>query len=504
MIIWTLAWVSRALLTGANLFDANMFYPATESLGWAEHHAGIAVFALPIYELTGNPVLAYWLLWLIAFPLNALAMYALAGRLTGDRVAAFGAGLVYGFCFLRMHHAHGHLQMLWTWALPLVPLALARWAQRPSLGNAALAAALVLMQALSSWYLAVVVALLSCTVTGVVLCGRRVSGGHAASAIAMLAVSIPTLAWFAAPYTRIVGGGSAEAAALSADLTGYLVPPLNTWPGQWLAAHTEVTPRWIWGEQTVYVGLTTLTLAGIGAWAAWRRRPDRLSGAVLLAGVLGFALSLGPAAGWSPFDWFSHLPGMSSLRAPARFALLVMLALAVLVAFAIRQLRSGIRRGAPAVLAMLAIIGLSESFVVDFPAGKPPRVTIPEVYYVLSTLPAGPVLSLPTYVGTPAAFRESDYLLFSTVHWLPIVNGFGRQEPPGDGATMATVARFPDATAIDRLCTLRVRYVVLHTARASELRLAARQAEAHPRISRLGRFGDDFLFGVCDAASRGD
>ena len=82
---------------------------------------GIALFALPVYALTGNPVLSYWTVWLLAFPLNALAMQALAYRITRDRVAAFGAGLVYAFCFLRMHHAHGHLQMLWTWPLPLVP-----------------------------------------------------------------------------------------------------------------------------------------------------------------------------------------------------------------------------------------------------------------------------------------------------------------------------------------------------------------------------------------------
>src|SRR6187431_3336602 len=99
LLIWTLAWDSHAWLTGSPLFDANMFYPADEALAWAEHHVGIALFAAPIYAVTGNPVLAYWFVWLIAFPLNALAMQALAYRVTGDRVAAFGAGLVYAFCF---------------------------------------------------------------------------------------------------------------------------------------------------------------------------------------------------------------------------------------------------------------------------------------------------------------------------------------------------------------------------------------------------------------------
>ena len=97
LLIWTLAWDSHAILTASPLFDANMFHPASESLAWAEHHIGIALFAMPTYAVSGNPVLAYWLVWLMAFPLNALAIQALAYRVTGDRIAAFAAGLVYAF-----------------------------------------------------------------------------------------------------------------------------------------------------------------------------------------------------------------------------------------------------------------------------------------------------------------------------------------------------------------------------------------------------------------------
>jgi len=225
-----------------------------------------------------------------------------------------------------------------------------------------------------------------------------------------------------------------------------------------------------------------------------------LSAAVLTTGAIALALSFGPAAGWSPYDLFTRLPAMSLLRAPARFALLVMLALALLAGVAIADLRRRLGRATPALLIALALIGLSESYVIGFPGGKPPQLAIPPVYERLSTLPAGAVLSLPSYVGTPEAFRESDYLLVSTAHWRPIVNGFGRQDPPGHDATMGSVSHFPAADAIQRLCDLRVRYVVLHTGRASELRAPAQEAETSPNITSLGRFGDDFLFGICPRA----
>jgi hypothetical protein len=177
-----------------------------------------------------------------------------------------------------------------------------------------------------------------------------------------------------------------------------------------------------------------------------------------------------------------------------------MLALALLVAVAVADLRRRLGRDSVPALLALGVVGLSESFVVGFPGGKPPQIATPEVYQRLKTLPAGAVLSLPSYVGTPEAFRESDYLLFSTAHWRPIVNGFGRQDPPGHRATLETVARFPAVDAVQQLCDLGARYVVLHTGRASELRSAAQEAAANPAITSLGRFGDDYLFDVCPRA----
>lgn len=501
LLIWTLAWDSRAILTATPLFEANMFHPASGSLAWAEHHVGIALFAMPTYALTGNPVLAYWLVWLTAFFLNALAMQALANRVTGDRVAAFAAGLIYAFCFFRMHHAHGHLQLLWTWPLPLMPLALERWAERPSVIHAGIVATLVLLQALSGWYLAVYVALLSLVTASVLFSTTRITTAHAISGALALTISVPILAWFAAPYVRVDPSGTAEAVRNSADLAAYLVPPENTWLGQWLATHTALNPRWIWGEQTLYVGATTLVLAAWGLWT-WRHRPGPISTAVLVTGAIALGLSFGPAGGWSPYDLLASLPVMSLVRAPGWFALVVMLAAALLVGLAIADLRRRLGRTAPAVLMGLTLLGLSESYVVRFPGGKPPQVSTPAVYQELKGLPAGAVLSLPSYVGTPAAFRESDYLLFSTDHWRPIANGAGRQDPPGHLARMEKVSRFPTLDAVRQLCALDVKYVILHTGRAPELKRAAQEAAQDPGITSLGRFGEDFLFGVCSRADQ--
>ena len=138
--------------------------------------------------------------------------------------------------------------------------------------------------------------------------------------------------------------------------------------------------------------------------------------------------------------------------------------------------------------------------MIAFPAGKPRDLPTPAVYQVLNQLPDGPVLSLPSYADTREAFRETDYLLFSTVHWRRIVNGAGRQDPPGHVATIDIASRFPASEAVDRLCDLGVRYVVLHSGRETRLKNAVREAQGKSDVKLLAEFGDDYLFGICDPA----
>ena len=478
-----------------------MFYPAREALTWSEHHAGLALFALPIYAVTTNPVLAYWTVWLLSFPLNALAMHALAWRLTRDHRAAAIAGLVYGFCLFRMLHGHGHVQLLWTWVLPLVPLGIERWLQRPTVGRTMLLTAMVLIQALTSWYLAVLVALLSLITALTVVPSQGATRVHVRHAAVALAFAAMILGWFARPYFALqTPGGASEAFGLSADIAAYLLPPENTWVGQWLLANTSFRPRWIWGEQTLYAGITALGLAVAGAWTVAQSgtlNSCRLTRALLIAGGVALVLSWGPTAlGVAPFDLLARLPGMSMLRAPARFALLVMLAVAVLSAYGMAFLVKRQGRRGWVVVACLAAAFLGESFLVRFPAGQPQPFAIPEVYHRLVSLPPGAVLSLPTYRATSEAFREADYLFYSTRHWHPIVNGFGRHEPAAHGDNITTLARFPAPDAIRRFRELGVRYVVVHTARASELRTAVTRAAGSPDVEALGQFGEDYLYRV--------
>src|SRR5581483_12031978 len=66
-------------------------------------------------------------------------------------------GVAYAFCFYRMLHGHAHIQLLWACWMPISLLLLERWWRAPSWPRMALLWVVVLVQVLTSWYLAILV-----------------------------------------------------------------------------------------------------------------------------------------------------------------------------------------------------------------------------------------------------------------------------------------------------------------------------------------------------------
>ncbi|HKH72582.1 MAG TPA: hypothetical protein VKA59_14585 [Vicinamibacterales bacterium] len=503
LIIWTLAWDNHAVLTRASLFDSNVFYPAAQSLAYNEHLFGLSLFTLPIYAVTSNPVLAYNIAWLASFLLNALAAHALLRRFTGKDAAAAAGSLIFTFSFYKMLHAHGHLHLVWTWLIPVSVLCLERWSERPTMSRAILWAGAVVLQSLTSWYLAVITALIQAI--------ALVSHGPALRArgqlrqlwhLAVVTTVSALIVWpFAKPYRVIEAASRREVASNSTDLSGYLIPPENTWVGQLWLTHVGSGPRWIWGEQTVFLGWIAVLLAAAGAWRLTQLRQWRL---LLVSGLLvsaGVYLSMGPSLtrgveGWSLFGALSSLPGLGGFRAPARFALLVLLGLSLLGASGADWILTRTRRGAMIVPLLLALM-LSEWYVVKFPGGTPPPFSVPAIYRTGALATARAVVSLPDYRGRTDWYRGSDYLYFSTAHWRPIVNGFGRSEPPEHARIISHMKAFPGPNNARTMRSLGVDYVVFHADRQpADAAAIIQEAQRVGEYELVARVGSDYLFRV--------
>jgi hypothetical protein len=516
LIVWTIAWTNRAILNGLPLFDANMFFPEPQALAYTEHMMGLGVLGLPLTIAFGNPVLVFSLLWLAAFWANALAAHLLALRFTGRHDAAVAAGLVFGWTFFRMSHA-GHLQLQWTAWLPLALWLLERWQARPGWGRLAAAFAVMLLQMLTSWYLAILSAL---TAAAWVVWLHLVRGAtrpsrSAVQLIVALVAGAMVLVPLTGPYLRVLGrSAEAVAAENSADVRAYFLPPEDTWLGQVLEQRAGVDLRWIWGEQTQFLGFAAVLLALVGAVVVITRilesaGPSRREPMVplffALWAVAAFGCSLGPRPGsFAPFNALILVPGLSLFRAPARFGLLVALGVAVLAAIGLawcwERLESRrLARLVPVLTSVLAVTMLLEWRVVTS-AGRASAAPIPPIYETLRSLPEGAVMSLPDYrLGSEHYFR-GDYLLYSTAHWRPIVNGFGRGEPVDYLRHVETLSTFPSPAAAALARQLGVSYFVVHSDRRG-LRDAVETAQRGSDFRLITAIGPDVVFEVVGAST---
>jgi hypothetical protein len=126
----------------------------------SEHLLGQTLQILPVYWLTGNIILCYNLLFISTFALSALGTYLLVRDLTGDRRAAFVAGLIYGFLPYRIASVP-HLQVLSSQWMPFALWGFNRFVDRfpqtkaawlPAIRGLAVAVGALVMQNWSCGY----------------------------------------------------------------------------------------------------------------------------------------------------------------------------------------------------------------------------------------------------------------------------------------------------------------------------------------------------------------
>jgi hypothetical protein len=145
-------------------------------------------------------------------------------------------------------------------------------------------------------------------------------------------------------------------------------------------------------------------------------------------------------------------------------------------------------------MAMVPLM-LAESFVVDFPGGKPESHPVPAIYLTPQLRSARSLVSLPEYRGMPDWFLGGDYLYYSTVHWRPIVNGFGRAEPPSHADVVETVREFP--RSIPAMRDLGIQYVVVHAGRLPDRGRQLLDAAGQRGDCRLvAQIDSDYLFEI--------
>lgn len=411
--IWILDWDYYATFhRPLTLFDANIFYPAHDTLALSENLYGIALLLIPIRAAGVGPVTAYNLAMLAGFAFSGFAAYLLGYRLTGSFAAGIAAGVFHAFVPFRFTHLP-HLQHVFAGWLPLLLVALLDYLDRPSWRSASLFGFVFLMNGLTNihWFLfgsfAIGATILLFSVNGV----RRWRELFVASAIAMMML-LP----FLIPYWRVattpgMARDRSETKAYSA-----------TW-SDWLVSNNanRVYPKLRDGsvdpERWLFPGVLSI-LAAIAALFLARRYPRGVTLGLLWL-VIGFLGSLGLNFYFHDF-LFDAVPGFRGLRVPARWAEIAYIGLAMLIAVSIAFVARR-QRWIAAAIPLLFIVELRAAPIRWYRA----PLDVPPVYRWLATQKIRAAVELP--IDTD--LNEYLYSYRSVSHHRDLVNGVSGAVP---------------------------------------------------------------------------
>jgi hypothetical protein len=520
--LWISWWTEKALLDlGTSPAEASyLYYPdgTYHPMLWVTPYP--QVVALPLQLLFGQ-VVAYNLHLLLTFVLTGLTTYLLCTYLTRNRLASFIGGLIFAFFPNRLSHATAHLAQVVTYFFPLYALYLIRlldchtpspkacpercrrvvgglgwgpeeggWGEGRDGGwrNTWLCGILLAFSMLVNivhvaYFIIPFTALL--ILYHIAVGKRRGRGREIVTAFALAAIlTAPFLLPFVwrslsgqMSYLRIAG-----TVDYSADLLAFVTPALShpVW-GRWpffRAWATTVIGRGNALENTVYLGVVTLLLAGWGIRRRWgEARFWLVLGLVALVFSLGPVLKIGGLQTGLPLPYalLQRLPFYKWGRIPGRANETIVLSLAVLASLGMASLleRIGGRRKKGALITLFSLLILFDyMFAWPFPAME---ARVPDFYQRMAQEPRDfAVLDLPQW---PIWLREASNraMYYQTVHQHKIVGGYVWRLPEGlEGGMKALqesvlppvmedmIPRPLPEEALQALNRYHIRYVVLH------------------------------------------
>jgi hypothetical protein len=460
---WIVAWVAHQLPRNPTaLFDANIFHPEPRTLAFSESLVVPALMVAPLQWVGVSTLASYNLLVILGLALTGWLTHRLVARWTGDEWAGVAAGCLAAF------NAHTltrlpHVQAAHAEFLPMTLLALDQLFVRARVRDALRLAGWFTLQALSSTYLMVFTAI-GCVVAAAARPGEWF-GPRAHVVLPRIglaaAVSGLALAGFLYPYYRAsvdqgLSRSLADVAMYSASPADYLSTAGRLHFAAW--SHRFYEP----GASSLFPGLTALLLAGVAALGGhlWHDRRARMVAAI---GVVGAVLSFGPVL--PIYRWlYAVFPLLHGIRNASRFGFLALFAIAVLAGFGLARVRQWAAGRWSPFTVLLITIGLLVAInleAIRAPLPYTRAAPLSPVYDRLAEIPGAVVVELP-FPSPERIDANAPYVLASTRHWKPLVNGFSGFVPDSYLRHAATLGAFPSPESMTMVRRLGVTHLVAH------------------------------------------
>jgi hypothetical protein len=461
-----------------------------------------------VWAITANPYTTHNVAFLASFIIACAGAYYLCRYLTGSQPAAALGAILFGFCpFIFARTAH--IQLLFIGTLPACLLAFHRLVDRPTVSRSVTLGALLWATALTCAYYGIFAGLMVAlgALTFAISRGSWRSRDYWAAIFLAAFVSIGLTLPFFLPYISVQNEmGFArtldDAQAYSANLPA--------WAASAAWAHRWWLPSVPGYNEVLFPGILTTILGTAGAVWLLRRpaAPAQMPTNVRLTrDVAVFYVLVAAFACWSSFGpdaglyrvFYATIPVFSFLRAPGRMGIMVTLALVVLATGMVARL-AGHRHHGTRVLAIMAVAAFAELAtmpLVGFRRAEP----LSPVYARLASLPHGVVAEFPYWYRRSDFPRHAAYMLSSTAHWKPLVNGYSDHIPDDFRKTVLPLSSFPSRESFGILARADARYVVFHldmyNTRLRE-RLFERLQTYSPYLRPLAQEGSVWLYEIVD------
>ncbi|WP_203904227.1 hypothetical protein [Virgisporangium aliadipatigenens] len=494
---WQMAWSGHELPRNPlNVWNSNTFYPESNSFAFSDTLMGYFPVGMIGSGFTAA-ILRYNIMFVFAFALAFLGVYALVRQLGGTKSGAALAAAAFGFAPWRWTQA-GHLHVLSSGGIALSLAMLARGhgysfrhGYRPEKANWKW---VVAGWAVATWQIslgfgiglpfAYALALLGVIVVGHWALVPRIRSSWWADrkpfARVLLIANLGGGLLFALigglmarPYLQVVEDHPnarrvvEEVSVYSPPKWGWLVAPVQS--RLWGEEHAGVRALLsVPGEMSIFLGYTALGLAAAGlifsVWS-WRIRA-MLAAGTFVSGILAMGTAAPKGGDWSYLILYDILPGWDGIRTPGRLVLWTTLCVAVLAAGAVSAFAERVKEFAedrvpyrPGLILRTAMV-LPMVLALAEGAAIIPQPEMPKAPLAMKDLEA------PFFILPSDQINDENYMLWGTDGLKPMVNGGSGFTPIGQQHMRDVCTSFPNPECVEVLREAKVKTLVIIRSRA--------------------------------------
>jgi hypothetical protein len=493
LIAWIQNWNIHKILGGpvglSGIFNTNSYYPYLNTLAYSDTHFISSLISLvPIFSLK-EPIVANNFTIIFSITFLGFFSYLLSSYITKNCFFSFLSGILVQFCPVVLDKIV-HIQILAIYFLPIAIYFLLNFLSTKKFLHFLLFLLILLLQIYNSFmpgyfiifsaFLIILFFILANKNNMRIIFSKKIIFSSVFTLLLIIPVILPYYEVSSEfKYTRDIRESIHLGLQPEDFLSTNSFSKFNNIFSSFSFNHCdhtncEIKPGFV---GSIFSLLSIFTIVYL--FRNWKKQKYAIKG-LLWTAILGLILSFGPflhIARYTihkPFPIplpytiaYYLLPGFNGFRNSARFEMMFIIPVAVLIAYVFTDMLKNVSRIKVFIIYFICCLGIIAEF--NFPMKfypVPKMKDFPKVYSWLNNTPKNTVLiEMPifTWHMLPYVFNENWRLYYSTANYRNMINGAsGFSPPPWRDSITKILIRFPSNNSIQELKKQGVNLIIVH------------------------------------------